>query len=161
MKSERNSDACLKGAVTAQFLLITVICWGGWSGAITSPNILRKARTLGVYVKYSDCCIPAQLKNKTRVGQPSGQQTSPYVNLHPMLYTLNSTCHKPGRQLLIPESQSYLWFPLVTLIKGNRKKIHQSQVSNGISVFKKQRRHLTAKGLYSQSYGFSSSHVWM
>ena len=26
---------------------------------------------------------------------------------------------------------------------------------------KKQRHHITKKGLYSQSYGFSSSHVWM
>ena len=26
---------------------------------------------------------------------------------------------------------------------------------------KKQRHHFTNKGLYSQSYGFSSSHVWM
>ena len=29
------------------------------------------------------------------------------------------------------------------------------------TVFKKQRHHFAKKGLYSQSYGFSSSHVWM
>ena len=29
------------------------------------------------------------------------------------------------------------------------------------SILKKQRHHFTDKGLYSQSYGFSSSHVWM
>ena len=29
------------------------------------------------------------------------------------------------------------------------------------SVLKKQRHHLANKGVYSQSYGFSSSHVWM
>ena len=29
------------------------------------------------------------------------------------------------------------------------------------SIFKKQRYHFANKGLYSQTYGFSSSHVWM
>ena len=29
------------------------------------------------------------------------------------------------------------------------------------SIFKKQRYHFADKGLYSQTYGFSSSHVWM
>ena len=29
------------------------------------------------------------------------------------------------------------------------------------SVLKKQKHHFTNKGQYSQSYGFSSSHVWM
>ena len=29
------------------------------------------------------------------------------------------------------------------------------------SILKKQRYHFANKGLYSQSYGFSSSHVWM
>ena len=29
------------------------------------------------------------------------------------------------------------------------------------SIFKKQRHHFADKGLSSQSYGFSSSHVWM
>ena len=29
------------------------------------------------------------------------------------------------------------------------------------SILKKQRHHFTDKGLYSQSYGFSSSHIWM
>lgn len=39
-----------------------------------------------------------------------------------MLCVHNLTCHGPGRQLLIPESQSYLWFPLVVLIKGKEGK---------------------------------------
>ena len=52
----------------------------------------------------------------------------------------------------------FLW---LHWLKGIGKKIHQSQMSNGINVFKKQTHHLTAKGLYSQSYGFSSSHVWV
>ena len=34
-------------------------------------------------------------------------------------------------------------------------------IPNLDTVFKKQRHHFTKKGLYSQSYGFSSSHVWM
>ena len=34
-------------------------------------------------------------------------------------------------------------------------------ITNPDSVFKKQRHHFVDKGLYSQSYGFSSSHVWM
>ena len=34
-------------------------------------------------------------------------------------------------------------------------------ITNLDSIFKKQRHHLANKGLYSQSYGFSSSHVWM
>ena len=32
-------------------------------------------------------------------------------------------------------------------------------ITNPDSVFKKQRHHFTNKGLYSQSYGFPSSHV--
>lgn len=59
------------------------------------------------------------------------------ADLHPLLYTFNSTCHKPGRQLLIPESQSYLWFPLVALIKGKRKKKNPSKPSEqlGLTVY--------------------------
>ena len=34
-------------------------------------------------------------------------------------------------------------------------------ITNLDSIFKKQRHHLANKGLYSQSYGFSSSHEWM
>ena len=34
-------------------------------------------------------------------------------------------------------------------------------MTNLDSILKKQRRYLTNKGPYSQSYGFSSSHVWM
>ena len=34
-------------------------------------------------------------------------------------------------------------------------------MTNLDKVLKKQGSHLTDKGLYSQSYGFSSSHVWM
>ena len=34
-------------------------------------------------------------------------------------------------------------------------------MTNLDSIFKKQRQHFTKKGLISQSYGFSSSHVWM
>ena len=42
----------------------------------------------------------------------------------------------------VPESES---FPMINLD----------------SILKKQRHHLTNKSVYSQSYGFSSSHVWM
>ena len=34
-------------------------------------------------------------------------------------------------------------------------------MNNLDSIFKKQRNHLADKGLYSQSYGFSISHVWI
>ena len=34
-------------------------------------------------------------------------------------------------------------------------------MTNLASILKKQRHHFADKGLYSQSYGFSSSHVWM
>ena len=34
-------------------------------------------------------------------------------------------------------------------------------MTNLHSVIKKQKHHFADKGLYSQSYGFSSSHVWM
>ena len=34
-------------------------------------------------------------------------------------------------------------------------------ITNLDSIFKKQRRYLANKGPSSQSYGFSSSHVWM
>ena len=34
-------------------------------------------------------------------------------------------------------------------------------MTNLDSIFKKQRQHFAKKGLISQSYGFSSSHVWM
>ena len=34
-------------------------------------------------------------------------------------------------------------------------------MTNLDKCIKKQRHHFADKGLYSQSYGFSSSHVWM
>ena len=34
-------------------------------------------------------------------------------------------------------------------------------MTNLDSLLKKQRHHFADKGLYSQSYGFSSGHVWM
>ena len=34
-------------------------------------------------------------------------------------------------------------------------------MTNLDSVIKKQKHHFANKGLYSQNYGFSSSHVWM
>ena len=34
-------------------------------------------------------------------------------------------------------------------------------MTNLDSILKKQRHHFAYKGLYSQRYGFSSSHVWM
>ncbi|KAB0340675.1 hypothetical protein FD754_022927 [Muntiacus muntjak] len=34
-------------------------------------------------------------------------------------------------------------------------------ITNLDSIFKKQRHHFVNKGLYSQSYGFSISHIWM
>ena len=34
-------------------------------------------------------------------------------------------------------------------------------MTNLASILKKQRHHFADKGLYSQSYGFSSSHEWM
>ena len=37
----------------------------------------------------------------------------------------------------------------------------RNAVTNLYSILKKQRHHFANKGLYSQSYGFSSSHVWM
>lgn len=118
----------VKGLVTSQF--VVVMCVRG-SETVTSPDILRKARTLDVYLKYLNCCMLAQFKNKTRMSRPSGRQTCPRINLHPLLYTLSSTCQRPGRQLLIPESQSYLWFLLVALIKEKEgEKILQSQISN-------------------------------
>ena len=36
----------------------------------------------------------------------------------------------------------------------------KKSMTNLDSVLKKQRYHFTNKGLYSQNYGFSSSHVW-
>ena len=44
-------------------------------------------------------------------------------------------------------------------------KIHllhgRKAMTNLDSIFKKQRHYFTDKGPYSQSYGFSGSHVWM
>ena len=34
-------------------------------------------------------------------------------------------------------------------------------MANLDNILKKQRHHFADEGLYSQSYGFSSSHVWM
>ena len=34
-------------------------------------------------------------------------------------------------------------------------------MTNLVSILKKQRRYFADKGLYSQSYGFFSSHIWM
>ena len=39
--------------------------------------------------------------------------------------------------------------------------LRRKAMTNLDSIIKKQRHHLTDKGLYSQSCGFSSSHVWM
>ena len=37
----------------------------------------------------------------------------------------------------------------------------KKSMTNLDSVLKKQRYHFTNKGLYSQNYGFSSSHIWI
>ena len=37
----------------------------------------------------------------------------------------------------------------------------RKDMTNLDSMFKKQRHHFADKGPYNQSYGFSSSHVWM
>ena len=39
--------------------------------------------------------------------------------------------------------------------------LRRKAMTNLDSIIKKQRHHLTDKGLYSQSCGFSSGHVWM
>ena len=39
--------------------------------------------------------------------------------------------------------------------------LRRKAMTNLDSIIKKQRHHLTDKGLYSQSYGFSSNHVWI
>ena len=39
--------------------------------------------------------------------------------------------------------------------------LKRKAMTNLDSVLKKQRHHLANKGVYSQSYGFSSSHAWM
>lgn len=111
------TSICPEDSGQCCLLLIIIYVHGS-----TTVRTFRKSRTPIVYVKRSDYCILAQLKNKTSPGKPSGYQTFPCISLHPLLYTFNSTCHGPGRQLLIPESQHYLWFPLVALIKGKEGK---------------------------------------
>lgn len=103
----------------SQYRLLLIVLYMHGSRIV---RIVRKCRTPIVYMKHLDCCMLAQLKNKTSLGKPSGYQTFPRISLHPLLHTFNSTCHGPGRQLLIPESQHYLWFPLVALIKGKEGK---------------------------------------
>ena len=39
--------------------------------------------------------------------------------------------------------------------------LERKAMTNLDSIFKKQRHHFADKGLSSQSYGFSSSHVWV
>ena len=39
--------------------------------------------------------------------------------------------------------------------------LRRKAMTNLDSVLKKQRHYCVDKGLYSESYGFSSSHVWM
>ena len=39
--------------------------------------------------------------------------------------------------------------------------LERKAMTNLDSIFKKQRHYFTDKGPYSQSYGFSGSHVWM
>ena len=58
------------------------------------------------------------------------------------------------------------WAPksrqMVTVAKKLKRLIlGRKAMTNLDSVLKKQRHHLANKGVYSQSYGFSSSHVWM
>ena len=45
-------------------------------------------------------------------------------------------------------------------LPGNMESLRQTYDKPGQRV-KKQRHHFANKGPYSQSYGFSSSHVWM
>ena len=44
---------------------------------------------------------------------------------------------------------------------GTIKDRNGKEYIKAIQRIKKHRRHFADKGLYSQSYGFSSSHVWM
>lgn len=110
---------------SALMIVISTICYqlscmwmgqGLWEFSET-PGLL-----VCVCVRHPDCRMLAQLRNKTSLGKPSGYQTFSCISLHLLLYTFNSTCHGPGRQLLIPESQHCLWFPLVALIKGKEGK---------------------------------------
>ena len=51
---------------------------------------------------------------------------------------------------------------VTAVMKLRRLLLGRKAMTNLDSVLKKkQRHHFTKKGLYSQSYGFSSSHVWM
>ena len=46
--------------------------------------------------------------------------------------------------------------------KIKRRSLREKKtMMNLVSIIKKQRHHFADKGLYNQSYGFPSNHVWM
>ena len=60
-------------------------------------------------------------------------------------------------QTLFPWAPKSLW----TVIAAMKLKNACSLEEKAKQHIKKQRHHFASKGLYSESYGFSSSHVWM
>ena len=88
---------------------------------------------------------------------------SPTPRVHPNPCPLSQWCHPTISSSVVPFSscpQSFPAsgsFPMSELFASGGQSIGVSPRQS----FKKQRHHFADKGPYSQSYGFSSSHVWM
>ena len=61
---------------------------------------------------------------------------------------------------LFPWSPKSLWMVTATM-EFRRLPLGGKAMTNLDSILKKQRHYFTNKGLYGQSYGFSSNHIWM
>ena len=64
-------------------------------------------------------------------------------------------------QILCSLAPKSLWTVTVAMKLKDAWLLGRKAMTNLDSVLKKQRHHFADKGSYSQSYGFSSSHVWM
>ena len=63
-------------------------------------------------------------------------------------------------QILFSWTRKSLWMVAVAM-KLRHLLLGRKAITNPDKIIKKQRHHFANKGPYSQSYGFSSSHVWM
>lgn len=110
------------------------------------------------------CFVPARLKSDRGLGRPSGCQTCPFISLHLLCYTSNSTCHRLGRQLWYL-NQGTCAFLCLRWLKGKGQKLLESQVSYlGLTVYQD---HLLmqknrARGLsYMDSVAAERLFVWL
>ena len=114
------------------------------------------------------CTLSVQSLSRDWVRPHGPQHTrppcpSPTPRVHPNPCPLSQWCHPTISSSVVPFfscPQSFPAsgsFPMSELFASGGQSIGVSPRQS----FKKQRHHFADKGPYSQSYGFSSSHIWM